>query len=101
MKKLYGLKKKFIFYVMSVSILIAVLLICIMSFSSVHTTNSVLLDNMQITARIASQYISSNLHLLTERMYNLSQDQILTMPAISTTAKNKRLTQARQEIEFV
>ena len=68
MKKLNTLKDKIIFYVMSVAILLAVLITVNMSAGSILSTNTVLLENMQITARIASQSISANLHLLTERM---------------------------------
>ncbi len=77
MKRFHNLKQKIIFYVMSVAILLAVLITVIMSIGNISSTNATLLDNMQTTARIASQSISSNLHLLTERMYNLSKEPIL------------------------
>lgn len=83
MKKIHNLKQKIIFYVMSVAILVALLITTIMSVSSVRSTNKVLLDNLQITARIASQNLSSNLHLLTERMYNLSSEPVLLDAASS------------------
>ena len=72
MKKLSTLKHKIIFSVMSVAVLLAVLITLNMSIGSIVSTNTVLLENMQITTRIASQSISSNFHLLTERIYNLS-----------------------------
>ena len=50
MRKLHNLQQKIIFYVMSVAVLLAILITIIMSFGSVGSTNSVLLDNMQITA---------------------------------------------------
>ena len=64
MKRFHKLKQKIIFYVMSVAILLAVLITVIMSIGNISSTNATLLDNMQTTARIASQSISSNLHLL-------------------------------------
>ena len=67
------MKQKIIFYVMAVAINLAVVISLIMSIGNVRSTNATLLDNMQTTARIASQSISSNLHLLTERIYNLSR----------------------------
>ena len=73
MKKFHNIKQKIIFYVMVTAVLIAVMITSIMSVSSIRSTNSILLEDMQITARIAAQNISSNLHLLTERMYNLSK----------------------------
>ena len=81
MQKLKKIKGKIISYVMCVAILLTILVTAIMAFGTIRSTNSVLLDNMQITARIASQSISSNLHLLTERMYNLSIEPIFLNPS--------------------
>lgn len=101
MIKLHSLKEKIIYYVMTVSVLVAVLIVTIMSVGSVRSTNAILLDNMQITARIASQNISSNLHLLTERMYNLSSDQSFTDAGVDESDKLERMAAIKQEIEFV
>ena len=101
MKRFHNIKGKIIFYVMSVAILLTLLVTAIMSAGSIRSTNSVLLDNMQITARIASQSISSNLHLLTERMYHLSSEQILTDASNSDSDKAARLMEEKLEIEFV
>lgn len=86
---------------MSVSILIAALIVTIMSVTSIRTTNAILLDNMQITARIASQNISSNLHLLAERMYNLSKENIFLVNAVTDSSKSAFLSDTKLEIEFV
>lgn len=101
MIKLRNLKEKIIFYVMTVAILAAVLIVTIMSVGSVRSTNTILLDNMQITARIASQNISSNLHLLTERMYNLSSEQAFTDASVSNEEKLAHIDEIKHEIEFV
>lgn len=101
MKRIHNLKQKIIFYVMSVAILVALLITTIMSVSSVRSTNKVLLDNLQITARIASQNLSSNLHLLTERMYNLSSDPVLLDTASSESEKQDLLDATKLQIEFV
>lgn len=100
MKRFHNLKQQIIFYVMSTAILLTILIITIMSIGNVRSTNSVLLDNMQTTARIASQNISSNLHLLTERMYNLSKEQDLLEPG-DISAKQELLNNAKLQIEFV
>ncbi len=101
MRKFRNLKQKIIFYVMSVSILLAVLITVNMSIGSVHSTNTILLDNMQITARIASQNISSNLHLLTERMFNLSMNDTFLDPAVAVSEKETYMDEMEQLIEFV
>lgn len=101
MKKFRNLKQKIIFYVMSVSILLTVLITATMSFGSIHSTNNLLLDNIQVTTRIASQSLSSNLHLLTERIYNISTDTELTDDSLSKKDKTAYLESFEQEIEFV
>lgn len=101
MQKLKKIKGKIISYVMCVAILLTILVTAIMAFGTIRSTNSVLLDNMQITARIASQSISSNLHLLTERMYNLSTEPLFLTPSETNTEKEARLTEAKLQIEFV
>ncbi len=101
MKKYQNLKHKIIFYVMSVSILVTVLITAIMSVGSSRSTNTVLLDNMQMTARIAAQNISSNLHLLTERIFNFSKEPIFLDDTISAQDKQARFHEIKSQIEFV
>ena len=56
---------------------------------------------MQITTRIASQSISSNLHLLTERIYNLSSEDIFLDATVSEEQKMARMDEMEQQVEFV
>ncbi len=101
MKKERNLKQKIIFYVMSVAILVTVLNTTIMSVGSIRSTNNVLLDNMQITARTAAQNITSNLHLLTERMYNFSTEAVFLDDTVSQTEKQERFNAIKNQIEFL
>ena len=101
MKKFYKIKQKIIFYVMAVAIFQSVVISVIMCTGNIRSTNTSLLDNMQTTARIASQSISSNLHLLCERIYNLSQERAFTVPASSNQDRQACLDNARLQIEFV
>ena len=101
MKKQRNLKQKIHFYVMAVAVLVSILVMAIISVGSIRSTNAILLDNMQITARIAAQNISSNLHLLTERMYNFSQETVLTDGTVSGEEKQARLDEIKLQIEFV
>ncbi|MDE7313058.1 MAG: methyl-accepting chemotaxis protein [Eubacterium sp.] len=100
-KKYHSMKQKIIFYVMAVAVSLAVVISLIMSIGNIRSTNTTLLDNMQTTARIASQSISSNLHLLTERMYNLSRETVFTDAASSDSDKLACLSDAKLQIEFV
>lgn len=101
MKKYHDLKQKIIFYVMSAAILVTVLVTTVMFMGSVRSTDAIQLDNMQITARIAAQNISSNLHLLTERMYNFSTENVFIHDYVSVEEKQARFDTIKQQIEFV
>lgn len=100
-KKRKNLKHKIIFYVMSVAVLITMFITTIMSVGSIRSTNNVLLDNMQITARTAAQNITSNLHLLTERMYNFSTETVFLDDTVSETEKQERFDAIKNQIEFL
>lgn len=95
------IKQKIVFYVMSVSILLGVLLTLVMIISSFVSTNSILLDNLQMMAKTSSQNVSSNLHLLTDRMANLSLESTLTDKNASDEAKQQILDERKTRIEFV
>ncbi len=101
MKRTKKLKNKIIFYVMAVSVLLAACVVKVMSEGSIRSTNAVVLDNMQITARIAAQDISANLHLLTERMHDLALEDVFQNPSSTPEDKEARLTEAALQIEFV
>lgn len=101
MKKKRTIKQKIVFYVMSVSILLGVLLTTIMIISSYVSTNSVLLDNMQMMAKTSSQNVSSNLHLLTDRMAALSLESTLSDENASQEDKQNILDERKTRIEFV
>ena len=101
MKKFHQIKQKIVFYVMSVAIFLAVLISIVMSIGNVRSTDTTLLDSMQTTARIASQSISSNLHLLTERIYNLSNEPVFTQDHATNVQKQAFIDEAKLQIEFV
>lgn len=101
MKKVKTLKQKIIFYVMSVSVLLTLLIIAVMSASSIRSTNAIMEENIQLTARIASQNIGSNLHLLTERMYNISKETVFQKDDFAENAKQLRIDKIKEEIEFI
>ncbi len=101
MKNYHDLKHKIIFYVMSAAILTTALITTIMFKGSVRSTDAMQLDSMQIAARIAAQNVSSNLHLLTERMLNFSTEEVFLHENISPEEKQARLDTIKLQIEFV
>ncbi|MCI8380815.1 MAG: hypothetical protein HFI07_03355 [Lachnospiraceae bacterium] len=68
-----SIKSKIIRYVMVVSIVIVCLITSFMVATSFNTTDHTMFNTMEPMVKIASQNVSSNLHLLTERMYQLAE----------------------------
>ncbi len=68
-----SIKTKIIRYVMAVSIVIVCLITSFMVAASFNTTDHTMINTMEPMVKIASQNVSSNLHLLTERIYQLSR----------------------------
>ncbi len=101
MKNYYNLRQKIIFYVMSVAVLVTVLVTAIMSAGSIRSNNALVLDNIRIMARTAAQNISSNLHLLTERMYNFPAEAVFTDDPAGSAARQERIDAIRLRVELV
>lgn len=101
MEKKKTIKQIIVFYVMSVSITLGTLLTVVMIISSFVSTDSILLENLQMTAKTSSQNVSANLHLLTDRMANLALEDVLTEPGASKEEKQKVLDERESRIEFM
>ncbi len=101
MKKKRTIKQTIEFYVMSVAISLGVLLTIVMIISSFISTDTILLDNLQLMAKTSSQNVGANLHLLTDRMANLALEPALTEEGGSSEEKQKVLDERETRIEFV
>lgn len=101
MGKKKTMKQKIVSYVMHVSILLGIVLTIIMIVNSFVSTSSILLDNLQIMAKTSSQNVSSNLHLLTDRMASLSLENTLLDESASIQEKQEVLDERKTRIEFV
>lgn len=95
------MKEKIVSYVMNVSITIEAALIIVMVISSFISTKAILLDNMQMMAKTASQNVSSNLHLLTDRMADLSLEPVLPGHVNNHDEKQAILDERKTRVEFV
>ena len=100
-KKHTTIKQKIVSNVMLTSILLGVLLTALMVISNIISTRHILLDNMQMMAKIASQDISANLHLLADRIANLSLEEVLTDDNADIAEKQNVLEERESRIEFV
>lgn len=96
-----GIKQKIIFYVLSVAIVLNILLLAVMIITSIKLTDYVLLDALQPMVKTASQNVSANLHLLTDRMANIALDSDLADDSIAVEKKIAILDENESRIEFV
>ena len=85
------IKQKIVSNVMKTSILLGVLLTILMIISNIISTRHILMDNMQMMVKIASQDVSANLHLLADRIANLSLEEVLTDESADIEAKRNIL----------
>lgn len=101
MEKRRTIKKTIEFYVMSVAIALGGLLTMVMIVSNFISTDSILLENLQMMAKASSQNVSANLHLLTDRMANLALEEALSDEGAPNSAKQKVLDDRESRVEFV
>lgn len=99
--KTRNIKQIIVYYVTMLSVLLGVVLIVLMIITSLASTSSVLKDSLQVTARTSAQNVSSNLHLLTDRMDSLAQRKELSDNSIGSEQKQQILAEYKQRIEFV
>lgn len=95
-----SIKQIIVSYATSITIILGVVLIVIMIVASLASTTAVLKDSLTMTAKTSSQNISSNLHLLTDRMDNLAQESTLSSREADEKDKMKVLERWEERIEF-
>lgn len=101
MRKKRNIKQIIVFYVTSISVTLGVVLTVLMIITGLASTTSVLLESLQITARISAQNVSSNLHLLADRMDSIAQEKELGDSSVTKDEKQQILDDYKQRIEFV
>lgn len=101
MNKKRNIKQIIVYYVTLISVTLGVILTILMFVTGLYSTSSVLHDSLQITARTSSQNVSSNLHLLADRMDAIAREGVLTDQTASDEAKKQLMDQWEERIEFV
>lgn len=96
-----SIKQIIIRYVTSLSVSLGIILVILMVISSLLSTASVLHENLQVMVRISAQNISSNIHLLADRMDNMAQKTEWSDTGISNEAKQALIDQSKERVEFV
>lgn len=101
MKKKRSIKQIIVRNVTAISVSLGVILTVLMIATGLLSTSSVLLDSLQMTARVSAQNLSSNLHLLTDRMDSLAQEKSLADINLPMEEKRELLEERKKRIEFV
>ncbi|MDE7029021.1 MAG: methyl-accepting chemotaxis protein [Lachnospiraceae bacterium] len=96
-----SIKQIIIRYVIRLSISLGVILVILMIVASLRSTSSVLRSDLQITARISAQNISSNIHLLTDRMDNISQKPEWSDAHMTEEGMLELIAECKERVEFV
>ena len=96
-----SIKQIIIRYVTRMSISLGVILVILMIIASLRSTSSVLHDNLQVIARISAQNISSNIHLLVDRMDNMAQKPDWSNTDMSEADMQRLIDQCEERVEFV
>ena len=96
-----SIKQIIIRYVTQLSISLGVILVILMIITSLRSTSSVLHDNLQITARISAQNISSNIHLLLDKMDSMAQKPEWSDINMSAAEMQQLIDQCEERVEFV
>lgn len=96
-----SIKQIIIRYVTQLSISLGVILVMLMIIASLRSTSAVLHDNLRITARISAQNISSNIHLLVDRMDSMAQKPEWSDLNMSEEDMQQLIKQCEERVEFV
>lgn len=100
MQKKKSMKAVIVSYVTWIMAALGVVLTIIVIAACLSSTVSVLKDNLRMTVKTSSQNISSNLHLLTDRLDSLAQEEALRDPQTTAAEKQEIIDARKQRIEF-
>lgn len=97
----FGIQRKIILTTTSIMIILAIVLSLVMVGSLKLLTNTILLDTLKPMAKIASQAVEGNLHILSDRILNAADNN--TLRDVQSSPKERRAVLERMEsgIEFL
>ncbi len=96
-----GIRHKIIMTTTIIMISLAIVLSIVMVGSMRILTNSVLLDTLEPMAKIASQAVESNLHILGDRILTAADNNALKNPQSTAKSRQAILKHLETGIEFV
>lgn len=97
----FGIRRKIILTTTSIMIILAIVLSLVMVGSLKLLTNTILLDTLKPMAKIASQAVESNLHLLGDRILNTADNSTLRDAESSPGERKAVLERMESGVEFL
>ncbi|MCR2024339.1 methyl-accepting chemotaxis protein [Anaerotruncus colihominis] len=101
MRKISSIRKKIVMNTVSMVMILSVVFLCVLFLTSRIMTNLILLDVMQPLVRTASQAVEANLHVLSDRVFMISDNRAFTDAGTTKDEKKALLENAASGIEFI
>lgn len=99
MKK--SINKKIVANTTAIVVVLAVILVVVMALSMKVLTREIMADVLPSTTKMASQSIESNIHMLADRIFMISDGAAIRNPDSTKKEKMEALNDAQSGIEFV
>lgn len=101
MRETSSIRKKIVVNTVSMVMILSIVFLCILFLTSRIMTNLILLDVMQPLVRTASQAVEANLHVLSDRVFMISDNRVFTEAGTTKAEKQALLENAASGIEFI
>ena len=99
MKK--SINKKIVANTTAIVVVLAVILVIVMALSMKVLTREIMADVLPSTTKMASQSIESNMHMLADRIFMISDRVAIRNPDSTKKEKKEALDDAQSGIEFI
>ena len=99
MKK--SINKKIVANTTAIVVVLAVILMIVMALSMKVLTREIMADVLPSTTKMASQSIESNMHMMADRIFMISDRVAIRNPDSTMEEKEEALNEAQSGIEFV
>lgn len=101
MKVKRNINKKILFNTITIVVVLAVILVSVMAVSMKSLTDKILTDILPSMIKTASQSIEGNMHMLSDRIFMIGDNDAFTNPQSSLEEKKAVLDKAQTGIEFM
>lgn len=95
-----SISKKIVIHTIILLLVVSIILAGVMSYFMADLTNTILLDILQPTAKVASQNIEGNLHMMADRIFMIADNAALNSEEATIEDKQSVLDYAQSGIEF-